>query len=425
MNTIGRTTVVSAVLLCAIRAGGSQELFEDAFPPGFAFSPGAAPPVPAHVAAALEDLAPGPSYVLATNVLSLSARYVQAPLPGRAARVEIVYSNLTDGAFHVFGVDDAAGPRGVRYFALDPGGSRRLLRDDPRDAMTYAPRLEPGGRETRILRMSPALVDAVAGSEGVAVAYAGRLLSGLLVYAESSPLAVPAAPGGPTPPPLTPDEWRTVLTNWVNAGAAPDPYKLLDDYPDAAPHFPGVVLDAALPEAFRVEFAEWMPDVDGWDPGVLAAVTNAPDKDAPLVLAMLNVLRRSGGPSPEERAARRAVNQTLYAMSQDAQLPLLFRLHAAHTFPMHIAIDEFNLRTESHFKMLAADEVRGHMAGDYYEADRVQLRAGLTAMSTDTTPFVAGPLAGKYPENATVGQVASIILADLEAKWAAEPPRQE
>jgi hypothetical protein len=46
-------------------------------------------------------------------------------------------------------------------------------------------------------------------------------------------------------------------------------------------------------------------------------------------------------------------------------------------------------------------------------------------MSTDTTPFVAGPLAGKYPENATVGQVASIILADLEAKWAAEPPRQE
>jgi hypothetical protein len=422
MNTIGRTTVVSAVLLCAIRAGGSQELFEDAFPPGFAFSPGAAPPVPAHVAAALEDLAPGPSYVLATNVLSLSARYVQAPLPGRAARVEIVYSNLTDGAFHVFGVDDAAGPRGVRYFALDPGGSRRLLRDDPRDAMTYAPRLEPGGRETRILRMSPALVDAVAGSEGVAVAYAGRLLSGLLVYAESSPLAVPAAPGGPTPPPLTPDEWRTVLTNWVNAGAAPDPYKLLDDYPDAAPHFPGVVLDAALPEAFRVEFAEWMPDVDGWDPGVLAAVTNAPDKDAPLVLAMLNVLRRSGGPSPEERAARRAVNQVIYAMSQDAQNPLLFRMHAAHTFPMQSWYKEFLARTEPEFKLLSAYGIRGYDIEEYTQAKRDTIRQGLQPLLADTNPFEPGPLRGLLPADQTIGQAAQRFLTEFEARWTANPP---
>jgi hypothetical protein len=70
---------------------------------------------------------------------------------------------------------------------------------------------------------------------------------------------------------------------------------VLRDFPEFAPFFPGVVLDAALPEAFRIEFAERMPRIGPWDPGVLAAITNAPDKDAPLVLAMLNVLRRSGG----------------------------------------------------------------------------------------------------------------------------------
>ena len=50
----------------------------------------------------------------------------------------------------------------------------------------------------------------------------------------------------------------------------------------------------------------------------------------------------------------------------------------------------------------------------------MQLRARLTAILSDTTPFVPGPLAGKYPENATVGQVAATVLADIEAMWTAE-----
>jgi hypothetical protein len=417
--------LLSAAVLTACSADGSQRLFGDEFPTGFEPLPGAAPPVPAHIAAALAPLAPGAQYVLCTNTLAVSVRYVQPPLPGRAARVEVVYSNLTAGAYHVSGIDDTYRPNGVRYFALRPDGSRELLRDEARKELTYAPRLVAGATVSRLLRMSPAVVNAVAGSEGVVVAYAMRMSSGWYLYAESTPLPVLPEPWEGDPPPLTQADWQAQLTNCVGQGVVPDPYEVLADFPDAAPYFPGVVLDAALPEAFRIEFAKRMPDVDGWYPGVLVAVTNAPDKDAPLVLAMLNVLRRSGGPSPEERAARRAVNQVVYAMSQDVENPLLFRMHAARLFPMRIPIEEFIFRTEAHFKLLAGDEIRGHRGGSYYEADRVQLRAGLTAMSTDTTPFVAGPLAGKYPENATVGQVAAIILADLEAKWAAEPPRQE
>jgi hypothetical protein len=192
---------------------------------------------------------------------------------------------------------------------------------------------------------------------------------------------------------------------------------VLRDFPEFAPFFPGVVLDAAIPEAFRIEFAERMPRIGPWDPGVLAAITNAPDKDAPLVLAALKVAQRSGGAAEE----RLAVDAVLHAMSQDGQLPLLFRLHAAHTFPIHIPYDEFMTRTEPHFKLLAADELRGVGGRDFPNVPRADVRAGLTALASDTTPFVAGPLAGKYPENATVGQVASIILADLETMWAAEP----
>jgi hypothetical protein len=267
----------------------------------------------------------------------------------------------------------------------------------------------------------------LAGAQGLSVAYHCATVKAptgsVEAWVEAGPL--PVAPSGADhPEPLTQSEWAAWVLGWSQQsqqGVGLWPQDVLEDHPDAAPFFPGVVLDASLPEAFRVHFAEWMPGVDAWDPCVLAAVTNAPDKDAPLVLAMLNVLRRSGGPSPEERAARRAVNQTLYVMSQDAQNPLLFRLHAAHMFRVGTPYQDFMVRTEPHFKLLAADELRGVGGRDFPTVPRTEVRAGLTALVSDATPFVAGPLAGKYPANATVGQVASIILADLEAMWAAEP----
>jgi hypothetical protein len=165
-----------------------------------------------------------------------------------------------------------------------------------------------------------------------------------------------------------------------------------------------------------------MPDVDGWDPGVLAAVTNAPDKDAPLVLAMLNVLRRSGGPSPEERAARRAVNQVIYAMSQDAQNPLLFRMHAAHTFPMQSWYKEFLARTEPEFKLLSAYGIRGYDIEEYTQAKRDTIRQGLQPLLADTNPFEPGPLRGLLPADQTIGQAAQRFLTEFEARWTANPP---
>jgi hypothetical protein len=115
------------------------------------------------------------------------------------------------------------------------------------------------------------------------------------------------------------------------------------------------------------------------------------------------------------------MGDAVYAMSQDAQHPLLFRLHAAHKFSAKTGYDEFVSRAEPHFKLLASDELRGVGGRDFPDAARTVVRAGLEAITTDTTPFVAGPIAGKFPEGATVGQAATTILADLEAMWAAEP----
>jgi hypothetical protein len=115
------------------------------------------------------------------------------------------------------------------------------------------------------------------------------------------------------------------------------------------------------------------------------------------------------------------MGDAIYAMSQDAQYPLLFRLHAARLFSGKTGYEEFVARTEPHLKLLAADEMRDVGGRDFPDAARAVVGAGLAALTSDTTPFVAGPLAGKYPENATVGQVAAIILADLQAMWTAEP----
>jgi hypothetical protein len=245
--------------------------------------------------------------------------------------------------------------------------------------------------------------------------------SGLVYWAEATALAVPAP--AQESGVCGSNEWAQLLGYWSTNGipyGVGGPEQVLADFPEFAPFFPGVVLDAALPEAFRIEFAERMPGAT-YDPAVFAFVTNAVDKTAPLVVAALRVLSRVSGTTPEQKAAVDAMGDAVYAMSQDAQHPLLFRLHAAHRFRSRVPYKEFRERTEPEFKLLAAHELRSAQGADFSNALRAELRAGLTTLSTDTTPFVAGPLAGKYPENATVGQVAAIILADLEAKWAAEP----
>jgi hypothetical protein len=273
-----------------------------------------------------------------------------------------------------------------------------------------------------VFRLPSATLAAAADSQGLVLAYAARQERHEVVYwADCAPLAVPVAAPGPGV--AGTNEWRSLVGYWATNGIPHGPAGMPDvlrDFPEFAPFFPGVVLDATLPEAFRIEFAERMPGAT-YDPAVFAFVTNAVDKTAPLVVAALRVLSRVSGTTPEQKAAVDAMGDAVYAMSQDAQHPLLFRLHAAHRFRSRVPYKEFRERTEPEFKLLAAHELRSAQGADFSNALRAELRAGLTTLSTDTTPFVAGPLAGKYPESATVGQVAAIILADLEAKWAAEP----
>jgi hypothetical protein len=413
--------------LLGARCGGTDFVPYDGDPVPPLPVPAQLAPIPDWVPASMRGNRPGG----ADGVLATGAAWVVPPPPGRPGIVAVTFSNRMAQAVLAprTGSPFAEGKGGMLCFAVGAGGGWTALDGFPRREV-FGPDeqlLAAGVTFRRSFRLPPGLLAGAAGSEGLALAYAARQEADDLVYwAACPPLPVP--PVAPEPGTAGTNEWRSLAAYWATNAIPYGPAGVQDvlrDYPEFAAFFPGVVLDTALPEAFRIEFAERMPIVDAWDPGVLAAVTNAPDKDAPLVLAMLNVLQRSGGPSPEELAARRAVNQTLYAMSQDAQLPLLFRLHAAHMFRVGTPYQDFMARTEPHFKLLAADDFR-QAAGRFFPTTmRGELRTALTAMSTDTTPFAAGPLAGKYPVNATVGQVASIILADLEAKWAAEPPRQE
>jgi hypothetical protein len=217
------------------------------------------------------------------------------------------------------------------------------------------------------------------------------------------------------------NEWQSLVGYWSTNGIPHGPAGMPDvlrDFPEFAPFFPGVVLDATLPEAFRIEFAERMPRIGPWDPGVLAAITNAPDKDAPLVLAALKVAQRSGGAAEE----RLAVDAILYAMSQDAQNPLLFRMHAAHTFPMQSWYKEFLARTEPEFKLLCAYGIREYDIETYTEAKRDTIRQGLQPLLSSTEPFEPGPLRGSLPADQTIGQTAQRFLTEFEARWTANPP---
>jgi hypothetical protein len=247
--------------------------------------------------------------------------------------------------------------------------------------------------------------------------------SGLVYWAEATALAVPAP--AQESGVCGSNEWAQLLGYWATNGipyGIGGPEHVLADYPEFAPFFPGVVLDASLPEAFRIEFAKRMPRVAGYDPRVLQFIQDAQDKDAPLVLAAMRALKRNIGATPEESAARRAAGGTLWGMSlQTGTYPVRFRMYAAHLFRVVIPRDDIAQRLEPTFKLLAADDFRQAFGRDFPPALRSDIRNALTAMEGLTDVFEQGPLEGKYPEGATIEQVAAIILADLEAKWAAEP----
>jgi hypothetical protein len=349
-----------------------------------------------------------------TNVLSLEARWLFGPVPGRPAFAWLCYSNRTA---HAYVFERARGDYRDRRGVLPLAGF-------PECAAMRSPAVhfEAGEWFDARVRLPAEFAAAAAGAAGLVLAYIDHE-EPYVFWAESAAIPPPATSSAPGT--AGTNEWAQLVGSWSTNGmpygvGGPEP--ILADYPEFAPFFPGVVLDASLPEAFRIEFAKRMPRVAGYDPRVLQFIQDAQDKDAPLVLAAMRALKRNIGATPEESAARRAAGGTLWGMSlQTGTYPVRFRMHAAHLFRVVIPRDDIAQRPEPTFKLLAADDFRQAFGRDFPPALRSDIRDALTAMEGLTDVFEQGPLEGKYPEGATIEQVAAIILADLEAKWAAEP----
>jgi hypothetical protein len=362
-----------------------------------------------------------------TNVVTLEARWLFAPVAGRPAYAWLSYSNRTAHAClfeRVLG--DYRDRRGVLPLAVAADGVRQALAGFPDCAGLLSPgaHFESGERQSERVRLPASTVDAAAGAAGLVFAYVDHE-EPYVFWAESAALPVPAA--STEPGTAGTNEWAQLVGFWAahGMGYPARPSEILSEFPEFAPFFPGVVLDASLPEAFRIEFANRMPLVDAYDPAVAAFITNAVDKTAPLVFAAIDAFRRqnpaqdAGGEDWDAAAAQ------FRAMAADATLPRTFRLRLFRSFTKPPWYAAFVAQTDPHFRLTAAHAILPNRASLYQASRRDAIRQGLQALTGDTAPFDAAATRDASLQGKTVGEVATLFLAEFEAKWAAEPPPPE